>query len=269
MLGSLKKIMTAGAPVSESILRNFRKLLPSDAEIHTPFGATEALPVTDILDSELLELYDISGSCIDGLCIGYPLVGIELKIISISDHAVLWTEEMVIQSENEVGEIIICGPNVTEAYWNNEQANKLAKIVNTQTNTVWHRTGDLGRIDRAGRVWFYGRKNQRVVTNGITYFTIPVEAVFNQHPEVKRTALVGVKRRGDSTIIPVICIERIESKKRKIYLQEELKSMAGKYDFTGEIKDFLFHRKFPVDPRHNAKIYREKLAVWANNKLLL
>ena len=269
MLGSMKKIMTAGAPVSESILRNFRKLLPSHAEIHTPFGATEALPVTDILDGELLKLYANSGRSIDGLCIGYPLVEIELKIISISDHAVLWTEEIHIQSENEVGEIIICGPNVTDAYWANEEANRLAKIVDAQTNTVWHRTGDLGRIDREGRVWFFGRKTQRVVSNGITYFTIPVEAVFNQHPEVHRSALVGVKRRGDSTIIPVICIERIKSKKRKIYLQEELKSMTLEYDFTGEIKNFLFHKNFPVDPRHNAKIYREKLAIWANNKLLL
>lgn len=52
-------------------------------------------------------------------------------------------------------------------------------------------------------------------------------------------------------------------------MQEELRSMANEHDFTGEIKDFLFHRKFPVDPRHNAKIYREKLAIWANNKLSL
>ena len=50
-------------------------------------------------------------------------------------------------------------------------------------------------------------------------------------------------------------------------MQEELRSLASEQSMTGEIKDFLFHRKFPVDPRHNAKIFREKLTMWANNKL--
>ncbi len=268
-LGSMKRIMTAGAPVTASVLRNFRKLLPSDAEIHTPYGATEALPVTDIVDTELLELYDNSDSCIDGLCVGYPMDGLEVKIISISDDPVYSIKEITIQPENEVGEIVIKGPNVTEAYWANNRANELAKIYDKSSGDVWHRTGDLGRIDKRKRLWFYGRKTHRVITPERSYFTIPVEAVFNQHPDVARSALVGVKNREGSVFIPVICIELSKSKKRKIYLQEELRSMANEHDFTGEIKDFLFHRKFPVDPRHNAKIYREKLAIWANNKLSL
>ncbi|MEN8230339.1 MAG: fatty acid CoA ligase family protein [Bacteroidota bacterium] len=267
--GSLKRIMTAGAPVNASILRNFRKSLPSDAKIHTPYGATEALPVTDLVDTELLELYDNLDSYIDGLCVGYPLDGIEMKIISISDDPVLSVEEMTIQPENEVGEIVIKGPNVTEAYWANDQANELAKIYDKSSGDVWHRTGDLGRIDKKRRLWFYGRKTQRVTVLGKNYFTIPVEAVFNKHPDVERTALVGVRNREGSVIVPVICIELSKSKKRKIYLQDELRSMASEYDFTEDIKEFLFHKKFPVDPRHNAKIYREKLAIWADNKLSL
>ncbi|MCK4993364.1 MAG: AMP-binding protein, partial [Bacteroidales bacterium] len=262
-LGFMKRIMTAGAPVTASVLRNFRKLLPSDAEIHTPYGATEALPVTDIVDTELLELYDNSDSCIDGLCVGYPMDGLEVKIISISDDPVYSIEEITIQPENEVGEIVIKGPNVTEAYWANNRANELAKIYDKSSGDVWHRTGDLGRIDKRRRLWFYGRKTHRVITPERSYFTIPVEAVFNQHPDVARSALVGVKNREGSVFIPVICIELSKSKKRKIYLQDELRLMASEHDFTSGIKDFLFHRKFPVDPRHNAKIQREKLAIWA------
>ena len=261
--------MTAGAPVSAAVLRNFRKLLPSDAEIHTPYGATEALPVTDIVDEELLGLYENPASVGEGICVGYPLKGIEIRIISITDDPIKSTEEMVIQPQNMVGEITISGPNVTEAYWANEKANKMAKIFEESSNTTWHRTGDLGRIDTEGRLWFYGRKSQRVQTKQRTYFTIPVEAVFNQHPEVSRAALVGVQGRKGSDIIPVICIEPLKNKKRKIYLQEELRSLASEQSITGDIKDFLFQRKFPVDPRHNAKIFREKLTIWANNKLAI
>ncbi|MCK4748595.1 MAG: AMP-binding protein [Bacteroidales bacterium] len=267
ILGSMKRIMTAGAPVLPSILRNIRKLLPSDAEIHTPYGATEALPVTDILDKELLRLYDDSDSYINGICVGYPLEGIKVKIISISDDPVASFGEVEIVAVDEVGEIVISGPNVTEEYWTNSRANNLAKIYNGSSNDVWHRTGDLGRMDKEGRLWFYGRKSQRVVARNKTYYTIPVEAVFNKHPDVSRSALVGVEKDRGSGKTPVICVESGKSKKREIYLQEELISMAREHDITGEIQEFLFHRNFPVDPRHNAKIYREELTRWANNIL--
>jgi acyl-coenzyme A synthetase/AMP-(fatty) acid ligase len=101
------------------------------------------------------------------------------------------------------------------------------------------------------------------------YFTIPVEAVFNRHPEVARSALVGVAKADDQDKIPVICIELVKNKKRKIYLHEELRAMASGNSLTRDIEVFLFPRKFPVDPRHNAKIYREKLAEWARIKMKL
>lgn len=172
-----------------------------------------------------------------------------------------------LKDQNEVGEIIVKGPNVTEEYWANDSANTLAKIRDTVTNEVWHRMGDLGKFDKSGRLWFYGRKAQRVVTSSRTYFTIPVETIFNQHPAVERSALVGIKKGDGTEIVSVICIEPAKNEKRKIYLHDELRSMASDNDVTRGIKDFLFHRKFPVDPRHNAKIFREKLAIWAAFKL--
>ena len=108
-----------------------------------------------------------------------------------------------------------------------------------------------------------------MISGGREYYTIPVEAVFNRHPAVSRSALVGVKGGNNADKIPVICIERVKNKKRKIYLYEELKRMASENELTCEIRKFLFRRKFPVDPRHNAKIFREKLAAWASNKLML
>lgn len=267
VLDSMKRIMTAGAPVLPSVLRKMRKLLPSDAEIHTPYGATEALPVTDITDKELVSLYEDSEGFLNGICVGYPLDGIEVKIIATSDGPLISMADVKELDVGQVGEITISGPNVTEEYLNNVRANELAKVRHDKTKKVWHRTGDLGRLDQEGRIWFYGRKSQRVVTGERTLYTIPVEAVFNRHPEVKRSALVGVETNSGKGKIPVICIESVKSKKRRIYLQEELSSMAKENNITCEISDFLFRKDFPMDPRHNAKIFREELANWAYNKL--
>ncbi|MEN8203281.1 MAG: fatty acid CoA ligase family protein, partial [Bacteroidota bacterium] len=268
-LGSMKRIMTAGAPVLPSVLKEFVALLSEDAEIHTPYGATEALPLTDISHIELMDLDGDSENFMKGTCVGYPLEGIEMKIMPVSEHPVASMNKVTFLKENEVGEIVIRGPNVSEAYWMNEKANGLAKIYDVDTRNTWHRTGDLGRIDPEGRLWFYGRKSHRVISGGKVYFTIPVEAVFNRHPAVSRSALVGVRKQDRDDKIPVICIELVENKKRKIYLYEELRSMASENEMTGDIDKFLFHRKFPVDPRHNAKIFREKLADWATVKMKL
>lgn len=268
-LGSLKWIMTAGAPVLPSVLSDFRSLLDADAEIQTPYGATEALPLATIGDKELLELYADTDIPESGICVGYPLENLEMKILAISDTPVPVFENAVFLKDNDVGEIVVCGPNVSSAYRGESEANDLAKIYERASRKIWHRTGDLGRMDPEGRLWFYGRKSHRVISGGRVYFTIPVEAVFNQHPAVSRSALVGVEKGDRSDKIPVICIELVKNEKRKIYLHEELRIMASEIDMTREINNFLFHRKFPVDPRHNAKIFREKLAEWAGTKLKL
>jgi len=268
-LASLKRIMTAGAPVLPPVLKDFRTLLREDAEIHTPYGATEALPLTDISDKELLTLYNDSEGPVKGICVGYPLRGIEMKIIPVSDLPLASFEAAPILGRDEVGEIVISGPNVSAAYWMNGKANDLAKIHEDNPHKIWHRTGDLGRMDLKGRLWFYGRKSQRVVSKDKVYFTIPVEAVFNQHPVVSRSALVGVEMQDMNEKIPVICVELVKNEKRKIYLYEELRSMASEYEITEDINNFLIHREFPVDPRHNAKIFREKLSDWTNVKMKL
>jgi acyl-coenzyme A synthetase/AMP-(fatty) acid ligase len=127
--------------------------------------------------------------------------------------------------------------------------------------------GDLGYLDEQGRVWFCGRKAHRVVTTGTTYFTIPCEAIFNTHPDVFRTALVGVGGFGGQR--PVLCIELEKgadtSSLEKIH--QELIAIGAEHEVTSQIKTFLFHPEFPVDIRHNAKIFREKLALWAEEKL--
>jgi acyl-coenzyme A synthetase/AMP-(fatty) acid ligase len=127
--------------------------------------------------------------------------------------------------------------------------------------------GDLGRRDEKGRIWFFGRKSHRVQTANGTLFTIACEGIFNVHPMIARTALVGVGPPDKTK--PIVCFEPKRGIKpeqlRKI--PDELQALAKTNPITSEIETFLLHPAFPVDIRHNAKIFREKLAVWAARQL--
>lgn len=263
LIPALSKVFTAGAPVSPALLKDFRDLLLEAAIVHTPFGSTEALSVTDITDLELISLYDETLANIEGMCVGSSLDEIELKIIDIKDEPIEHIDDCFILSEGTVGEIIVTGPNVSQEYYYLDEANRMLKIADRIEGVKWHRTGDLGRMDAEGRIWFYGRKSHRVESIFGRHFTIPCEAVFNKHPDVRRSALVGITQGND--IIPAICIELKDHKLRSEDLKKELIALADGYDHTNCISRIFFIRKFPVDPRHNAKINRELLAARIQN----
>src|SRR5262249_42716314 len=145
------------------------------------------------------------------------------------------------------------------------EATKLAKIADPG-GSFFHRMGDLGYFDQRGRLWFCGRKSHRVVTKSETLFTIPCEAVFNTHPAVFRTALVRVARNGET--VPVLCVEREPGDQTTDdLLRKQLLEIGSKFEHTKSIQTILVHPAFPVDVRHNSKIFREKLAVWAAKRL--
>ncbi len=265
-LPHLKRVISAGAPVPASVLERFAALLPEDGEIFTPYGATEALPVCSIGSNEVLSE---TGRMTDkglGVCVGLPVAGLWLAIIPISDDPIEQWDDGMALPPLEVGEITVLGPQVSRAYLNRPRETEMAKIADPDGG-IWHRMGDVGYKDSNGRIWFCGRKAHRVVTPAETLFTIPVEGVFNTHPEVFRTALVGIGKKGAQR--PVLCVE-LEAGKGKgeqRRIRRELLELGSGFAHTREIKDILFHPAFPVDIRHNAKIFREKLAVWASGRL--
>jgi acyl-CoA synthetase (AMP-forming)/AMP-acid ligase II len=266
-LSTLKRIISAGAPVSARILEDLTPRLVFPTEIHPTYGATESLPVATIGSREVLvetrRLTDIGR----GVCVGRPVDGIEAKIIPISDDPIpIWSDDLVVPP-GEIGEIVVAGPVVTRGYFNRPEATRIAKILDPARNAFYHRMGDLGYFDDQGRLWFCGRKSHRVNVDGETLFTIPCEAIFNTHPEVSRSALVGATPRGQ--VVPVICIEPIRrlTHAERNGLGQELLDRATRFAHTRRIQTVLFHRSFPVDIRHNAKIFREQLAVWASRRL--
>ena len=268
-LVSLRRIISAGAPVPLELMKSFLKLSGGQAEIHTPYGATEALPVTDITAGELFKENSGGSDYSGGICVGYPLPGISLKIIGITDGPIVSWTEAVLCKDGEVGEIAVKGAWVTAGYVNNTGADSLSKIKESRGGDLWHRMGDLGRIDEKGLLWFYGRKAHRVVLPGRILFTIPAEAIFNRHPGVRSSALVGIPAETKGIREPVIWIqpESWIRKKQLPVLKKELKEISSKNELTSSIKHILFHKDFPVDPRHNAKIFREKLASLAERRL--
>ena len=259
---AVKRVLSAGAPVPGQVLMRIGAMLSPGARVHTPYGATEALPVCSISGPEVLALDSVG----KGVCIGRPLDEVRLAIIKITDERILTWSESLRVPDGEIGELVVWGENVSAAYWRRPVADSLAKI-HTNQGEIRHRMGDLGFVDEEGRVWFCGRKSQRIVTSQQTLFTIPCESVFNQHPKVRRTALIGVGcPPGQRAVLCVELLEKIETRERK-RVREELLALGSAYPITQSITEILFHPAFPVDVRHNAKIFREQLAAWAEGQL--
>ncbi len=198
------------------------------------------------------------------MCVGRPINETQVEIIQISDIPIQSWDDTLRLPDNEVGEIAVKAPLVTQHYFENPGADQLAKIKDPNGG-FWHRMGDLGWRDSKGRIWFCGRKSHRVITSKGTLFSIPCEAIFNNHESVFRSALVGIGPKHRQT--PVICIEPDGPIKDEKAFFKQMQEMAAAHDLTKEIRHFLIHASFPVDIRHNSKIFREKLAVWAEKKL--
>jgi acyl-CoA synthetase (AMP-forming)/AMP-acid ligase II len=271
-LTTLKRVISAGAPASAAALERFVALLSEATQVFTPYGATEALPVANIGSREILGETRHLTERGKGVCVGRPVAGVEVSVIPISDEPIPEWDDSLRLPVGEVGEFVVRGPVVTRRYFNRPEATKLAKVRDPKTGEVLHRMGDVGYLDGHGRLWFCGRKSHRVVTPHGTLFTDMVEPIFNAVPNVARTALIGVTRGGVTH--PVLCVELSDSEdtfgrgQSWAWYAKSLAERGADFPHTRRIETFLeYPGPFPVDVRHNSKIFREKLAVWANKKL--
>jgi acyl-CoA synthetase (AMP-forming)/AMP-acid ligase II len=319
-LPSLRRVLCAGAPVPAALWQGSAAWLPN-GELHSPYGATESLPVATISSTEIAALrpgecqlsadtpstanpdpaspeFHLLSETLDrasrlGTCVGRPLPGMAVRIIAISDAPIATLSNARELPPGGIGEIIVRGPVVTKEYDALPEATAAAKIAGTSdrfqatsdkgrrdTSTtsldtsnlalgtslarsaeVWHRMGDCGRLDTEGRLWFCGRKVERVITTTETFFTEPCEIVFRRHPKVKRCALIGLGEPGRQE--PAIVIEWHGGTEETSARAVELAQLAASSPDTSGIRRFYYHPSFPVDVRHNAKIHRLQLARWA------
>jgi len=326
-LPGVKRILMAGAPVPPALFALMRQVFPG-AELHSPYGATEALPVASVSADEIIvpagksqtpiaksqrnpnpeearnskkpapesgvgvcDLeFGISAAAAQtargcGTCVGRAVTEMEVRIIAIAEGPIATLAAARLLPPGEIGEIIVRGPVVTAAYDLLPEATARAKIYEVppsgkvgdgfefrdssfefpaaRSAAVWHRMGDAGYLDAAGRLWFCGRVAERVETPSGPLFSDCVEPVFNQHPRVFRTALIGFGPRGKQ--VAALAVEcwpdrRPRGGADRRALGRELRELGAVSPQTDLIRIFYFVDRFPVDVRHNAKIHRLRLA---------
>ena len=256
-LPTIRRILMAGAPVPPALLAKMRAIIPN-GEIHTPYGATEALPVSSISATEVLEQTAVRTQKGEGTCVGRPLPKVLVRIAEPSDGPITSIGEVVDLPVGSIGEIIVQGASVTRGYDYLPEADADSKILDDVGH--WHRMGDMGWLDDSGRLWFCGRKVERVLTDVGAMYTDCCEAIFNTHPWVYRSALIDLRQGRPAIVIEPEKAAFPKSTDERTRFIESLTELGRKNAHTVLIKDFFFEANFPVDVRHNAKIHRLSLA---------
>lgn len=265
---SIRRILSAGAPVPNHVLQKMLNTLPEDSDMFTPYGATECLPVASIGGREVLEATAERTREGAGTCVGRRFPGVTVRIVRTTDAPIADISDAEELQTGEIGEIIVQSPSATREYYRRPDATAKAKI--KDGDGFWHRMGDVGYLDESGLLWFCGRKAHVVHTNNGPLYTIRCEAIFNKHERIYRSALVGVGDKPNQR--PAIIVEpqpgqfpTTSSAREK--LRQELRELGQACSLTEPIDTILFHQSLPVDIRHNVKIFREKLAPWAAEQI--
>jgi olefin beta-lactone synthetase len=265
-LPTLRRVLCAGAPVPPALWELSRKVL-TGGMLHSPYGATEALPVSSVDAGTVIEETAEATRRGRGTCVGRPVEGVEVRILAPTDGPIGGMAEAGALPPGAIGEIAVTGPAVTRAYDGLPAATAGAKIPDPGrgTGAVWHRMGDCGYLDAEGRLWFCGRKAERVLTEDGVIHTEEVEPVVGVHPDVARCALVGVGAAGRQ--VPVLVVEPRAGRRADDAFRKELAALAAAHPVACRVSEILFHASLPVDVRHNAKIHRLTLARWAARRL--
>ncbi len=262
---TLERVIGGGAPIFGSVMQALLDMMGTGAEVFSNYGSTEALPATEMGAQEVLgETWQqtLAGA---GICVGRPFSGVQIRIVAMSDGVVERLSDARALPTGEVGEILVQSPHVSPAYFEDPESTRKNKIFGPQ-GEIWHRIGDVGYLDELGRLWYCGRVGQRVRAADGPLFSLHCEPIFDAHPAVRRSGLVGVPSGGQD--VPVICVElQAEFVGREAKVRSELLALAAEHAATRQIRHVLFIRALPTDPRHNSKIERPKLAKWAASRL--
>lgn len=262
-LSTIRRVFMAGAAVPTATLARVQGVLPN-AQVSTPYGSTECLPVTYISAPELTASPKVRAATGEqGILVGKPVPGVEIRIIKSSLDAIETIDDAMPLVDGEIGEVLVAGENCSPEYFGRADANRLGKIADTHRG-FWHRMGDLGYLDSEGNLYYCGRKSHSVYTAERAFHSVPIEEIFNDLPKVRRTALIGIKMGRE----PALVVEPLpehwpETHAQQEAFRNELRALAIQSSLTASISSFFFHRSFPVDARHNAKIFREQLQEWA------
>lgn len=122
--------------------------------------------------------------------VGPPLSGVDVRI-------------------GDGGEIVVRGPTMAEAYLGDyAPGDEAPRDEALRGEEGWYRTGDVGRLDEGGRLWITGRRQDRIVTGGVTVDAREVEEALRAHPAVVDACVAGVPddewgERVGAWVVPV------------------------------------------------------------------
>ncbi|HEX5811073.1 MAG TPA: alpha/beta fold hydrolase [Pseudonocardia sp.] len=251
-LAGVRRIVSAGAPVPAALLHALRAVL-QHATAHTPYGMTEALPVTDVALAEI----DAAGPG-NGVCVGRPLPGVDVAVIPLTTDGELTREPGV------TGEISVAAPHVKDRY------DQLWAVQRRSAREAGrHRTGDVGHLDAQGRLWVEGRLVHVVDTAAGPVTPVGIEQRVEAVDGIASAAVVGVGPAGTQQVVVVVVAEPGIVARRPgapllavAPLTDAVRAVAGVPVAAVLVADAL-----PVDIRHAAKIDRTRVAAWAGRVL--
>ncbi|WP_246536255.1 alpha/beta fold hydrolase [Rathayibacter toxicus] len=259
-LARVRTFLSAGAPVAEGLLAKAQALMPN-ASAHTPYGMTEALLLTDVsLDGIRVAAADDDPR--GGVCVGTPAVGVRLRIapLDADGRPSPRLEEIV----GVTGEIVVSAGHVEDHYYRLWLTDRAARV-GADAGERWHRTGDVGRIDSAGRLWVEGRLPHVTVTaEGVVTPVGPEQRVEACVASVARAAVVGVGPRGVAQLVVIV---ELVGGVRRVALAEPALAAEVRAAVGAPVAAVLVVPTLPTDIRHNSKIDRVALAAWASSIL--
>jgi olefin beta-lactone synthetase len=259
-LGSLRHVSISGAPVYAPLMRKLQRAIPNGI-VHTPLGATEGSPISDITAAEIIQLAPATERGA-GICVGRVIPEHEIRVIDIEEGPLAQWSEVRELATDEVGELVMAGPVVSERYFRRDTDTRKAKIKDAQ-GRVWHRLGDCGYRDQEGRVWYCGRVAHVVTRQGKRFYPVMIEGALNPTPGVARSALVGTQG-GEMVLVvqPQADVDRAGQPRLATLLVQRARELGWPLDRV------LFHPgALPTDARHNSKIERGALSEFASQQL--
>ena len=244
-LPDMRNILTGGAPVFPNEAEIYCKAFPN-AKTEIVYGSTEAEPISSISVKTLIK--EKNNIHEQGLIVGKADNNIEVKIIKITNENISINTEAELLNmalpAKEIGEIIVKGNHVLNEYFNNEEALKRNKIF--IGNTCWHRTGDSGSLDENGMLYLTGRCNMLIKINGKILSPFIYENYFQSIDGVEMGTIIMRNER-------LTAIIELKEKSKKPSVRNTIK------EHDDQIKEIIFIKKIPRDPRHNSKIDYERL----------
>ncbi len=264
-LPSIRRIVTGGAPITRTMIKNAITVVPN-ASIKVLYGSTEVEPIAQIDDKTILAVKsreDTDSEWVDnGVLVGKIVPGLDYKIIRIDRNPIQVNSKEEFEKLkvpfDEVGELIVTGEHVCQKYYKNEDAFKRAKIVDT-SGTIWHRTGDLVRIDDNGNFWIVGRVHNVVNRNGKYLFPVRAEALLKRLPFVFTGAYLGMPdtNLGEKAIVVVVVKEKLQQDEDMTQYRSKIQEVFSKNNIP--VDEIIFLDQIPMDPRHHSKVEYAKL----------